>query len=119
MFQKVSLNICKSRSFRRFGAALVVLFAATAMAQELPSDVVDSPQRRAFLAGTTKDCPGCDLREVSLKRRDLGGADLTGADLSGATLHAARLTNAKLSHAKLHEANLNKADLKRTNLTEA
>jgi hypothetical protein len=73
-FQKVWLNICKSRLFRRFGAALVVLCAATAMADEVPSDVVDSPQRKAFLAGTTKDCPGCDLREVSLKRRFLGGA---------------------------------------------
>ena len=118
-FQKVSLNICKSRSFRRFGAALVLLSAATAMADEVPSDVVDSPQRKAFLAGTTNNCPGCDLRDVSLKRRDLSGADLTGADLSGATLHAARLTNAKLSHAKLHEANLNKADLKHADLTEA
>src|SRR5205823_911975 len=69
--------------------------------------------RDAFLAGTTKDCPGCDLRQAKLKRRDLSNANLTGANLTGAVLHRAKLARAKLDHANLTEANLNKTDLKR------
>ena len=41
--------------------------------------------RAAFLAGTAKDCPGCDLRGASLDRRDISGADLSDANLRGAT----------------------------------
>src|ERR1700735_5793378 len=93
--------------------ALALPWPAAAVADEKLSDVRDSPERQAFLAGTSKDCPGCDLRDAKLKRRDLSGADLTGADLTDAVLHAARLTNAKLAHATLREANLDKADMKR------
>src|SRR5579863_5336172 len=85
----------------RFGAVLVALCAgAGAMADDVPSAGEAASQRQAFLAGTTKDCPHCDLHDVNLKRRDLTGADLTGANLTGAILHAARLANAKLSQAK-------------------
>ena len=82
--------------------AAFALGSAVAFADDTPKN---SPQRQAFLAGSTKDCPGCDLRGVRLKRRDLSGADLTGADLSDAVLHAAKLTNAKLVNANLQNAN--------------
>ena len=66
-----------------YGCAALVLVSTSggAMADDVPADVVDTPARQAFLSGTTKDCPGCDLRGVNLKRRDLSGADLSGADL--------------------------------------
>ena len=51
-------------------------------------------QRDDFIAGRTVNCPGCDLHEAQLKRRDLTGANLAGADLTFATLHAATLRGA-------------------------
>ena len=97
-FRKVSVDKRIFASLLRCCVAVVLLStSAEAMADDVPSDVINSPARQAFLAGTSKDCPGCDLRGVSLKRRDLSGADLTGADLTDAVLHAARLTNAKLA----------------------
>jgi len=56
------------------GYALVFLFAvATAMAGDRAAAPDTQGDREAFLAGTGKDCRGCDLREAKLKRRDLSG----------------------------------------------
>src|SRR5437868_3253994 len=76
-------------------------------------------QRDDFLAGRTVSCPGCDLHNAELKRRDLTGANLAGADLTFATLHAATLQGADLTGAKLTDANLNLADLRNAKLTGA
>ncbi|MSO71136.1 MAG: pentapeptide repeat-containing protein [Alphaproteobacteria bacterium] len=67
--------------------------------------------REAFLAGATRECPGCDLANADLRRRDLSGADLRGANLAGAVLHRAVLRRANLEGANLQGANLNLADL--------
>ncbi len=89
--------------------------------QPIAAAVVPAPAdpAEAFLAGVSRDCPGCDLAGANLKRRDLAGADLTGADLTGAVLHRARLAGAKLDGARLGGADLNVADLKRASLTGA
>src|SRR5262249_8176915 len=73
----------------------------------------------AFLAGETKDCPGCSLAGVSLKRRNLAGANLAGANLAGASFHRAVLRGANLSGADLTGANLNKTDLIQADLSGA
>jgi uncharacterized protein YjbI with pentapeptide repeats len=80
----------------------------------IPTDPVE-----AFLAGATRDCPGCDLPGADLRRRDLAGADLAGANLSGARLHRALLGGANLDGADLTSANLNVADLKRASFVGA
>lgn len=82
--------------------------------QGAPADALN-----AFLAGATRDCPGCDLTGANLKRRDLAGADLSGANLSGANLHRALLGGANLDDANLRGAVLNVADLKRASLVGA
>ena len=56
-----------------------------------------APDPASFLAGQTKDCPGCNLAGVSLKRRNLAGANLAGAKLAGASFHRAVLRGANLS----------------------
>lgn len=78
---------------------------------EPPPVSPDGSARAAFLAGDSSGCPGCDLRGVSLKRRDLTGADLHGANLEGVSFHRAVLRGASLTGANLREANLNKAIL--------
>ncbi len=84
------------------------------------------PEREARLAALTnrplserdqriaraRDCAGCDLRGVDLKRANLTGANLAGADLTGANLHGANLARADLTGAVLLNANLNRADLR-------
>ncbi len=57
----------------------------------------------------TKDCVGCDLRDM-----DMRGADLTEASLTGVILH-----NADLRYSDLGKANLSKADLRKANLWSA
>lgn len=59
----------------------------------------------------TRECPGCDLRNVNLKKADLKGVNLEGADLEGANLESAKLENANLKRANLSKANLERADL--------
>ena len=73
----------------------------------------------AFLAGQTKDCPGCNLAGASMKRRNLAGANLAGANLNGASFHRAVLRGANFSGADLTMANLNKTDLIQANLSNA
>jgi uncharacterized protein YjbI with pentapeptide repeats len=107
------------RTDRRPAAAPPALPAPRAAA---PRPVADG--RAAFLAGLSRDCPRCDLRDADLKRMELAGADLSGADLAGAILHRANLRGANLGGANLAGANLNKAvlinaDLRRANLTAA
>ena len=58
-----------------------------------------------LLLRLTVDCPGCDLREAQLKRRDLTGANLAGANLTFATLHGSNLRDANLAGAVLVDAN--------------
>lgn len=88
-------------------------YAATAIvaprpAQALPADA--TPAQR-FLAGLSKDCPGCDLSGADLRRRDLSDAKLNGANLTRAVFHRANLRNADFTGATLTQANLNAADL--------
>ena len=71
----------------------------------------------AFLAGESKNCPGCNLPGANLKRRDLTGANLAGANLRGASFHRSNLRGANLLGADLTEANLNKTDLIQANFT--
>src|SRR5579871_5981188 len=78
-----------------------------------------APDPAAFLAGQTKDCPGCNLAGVSLKRRNLAGANLAGANLAGASFHRAVLRGANLSNADLTGANLNKTDLIQADFSNA
>jgi len=62
-----------------------------------------------FLAGESKDCPGCTLAGADLRYRDLTGADLTGANLDTANLNAADLTLADFTGADLSGALLYRA----------
>ena len=75
--------------------------------------------REAFLAGQTPDCPGCNLVDADLRRRNLTNANLSGANLERAVLHRAVLRDANLDGANLLGANLNKADLTRASLRNA
>ena len=90
---------------RGLALAALLLLATPALSQAIGD-------REAFLAGTTKDCPGCDLAGVRMKGRDLSGANLAGADLTRAVLHRANLSKANLAGAKLSGANLNVSDLR-------
>ena len=90
----------------RLGLALAALMLLT-----VPALPQASGDREAFLAGTTKDCPGCDLAGVRIKGRDLSGGNLAGADLSGATLRHAKLERAVFNDAKLTDADFSGARL--------
>ena len=90
-----------------------------ARASPAPMAVVIGERERAFLAGASRSCPGCDLAGARLQRRHLEGADLRGTRLVGATMHGASLADADLTGADLTSANLNKADLRRAKLTGA
>ncbi|MCL1471344.1 serine/threonine-protein kinase [Argonema antarcticum] len=67
----------------------------------------------------TRQCLGCNLREVNLSGMDLKGVDLTGADLTRADLRSAELENVKLTDANLTDADLRGAYLGSANLTAA
>ena len=95
-------------------AAIGMMMAGTATSQ--PASAQDVA---AFLAGKTKDCPGCQLAGAQRKRRNLTGANLAGANLAGASFHRAVLRGADLSGADLTDANLNKTDLLQANLSNA
>src|SRR6516165_8334304 len=99
------------------GAAIVAF--ASCVSAAFHGAAAQQPDPAAFLAGQTKDCPGCNLAGVSLKRRNLAGANLAGANLAGASFHRAVLRGANLSGADLTEANLNKTDLLQANLSNA
>jgi uncharacterized protein YjbI with pentapeptide repeats len=71
-------------------ALVLSLVAVPALAEE-------AGIRDAFLAGTSRDCPGCDLSGQNLTYRDLSGANLAGANLSKARMHRSLLTRADLS----------------------
>jgi len=76
-----------------------------------------------------KNCPGCNLANLDLRKTDLIGADLRGANLSGAdlaganlrraNLRGANLENATLSYANMPGANLKNCNLKGADLTGA
>ena len=79
---------------------------------------------RSTVKWMAKDCPGCNLSHVNLKKADLiganlAGADLSGADLEGANLRRADLQGADLENAKLSSANMPGANLKDCNLRGA
>src|ERR1051325_6775358 len=75
--------------------------------------------RSDFIEGRSRQCPGCDLSDLSFKRQDLSGAKLAGAKLINTTFHDTKLIGANFAGADLTEANLNKADLSRANFTGA
>lgn len=54
-----------------------------------PAFADDAGLKAAFLAGSSNDCPGCDLTRTNLTYRDLTGANLEGANLTKARLHRA------------------------------
>lgn len=66
-----------------------------------------------------KDCPGCNLKEVDLRKANLIGANLKGADLRGADLSRANLRRANLEGADLSGATLLSANLPGANLRDA
>jgi uncharacterized protein YjbI with pentapeptide repeats len=76
-----------------------------------PPSIAGTTLAERFLAGESKDCPGCDLAGADLRGRDLSGANLADADLSNAILHRAVLRNTNFAGAKLVHANLNATDL--------
>ena len=81
---------------------MAVLFAGPVgtLAQGSPPAVAPPAavgDRDAFIAGETVNCPGCDLSELSFKRRDLTNADLSDADLEGTSFHASILRGANFS----------------------
>src|SRR4030088_3859579 len=94
-------------------ADAVVTFALTVTALMCTGGAAPAQAQdvAAFLAGRSKDCPGCDLSGAKLKRRDLTGANLAGANLSEASLHRSLLRGADLAGADLTRANLNKTPL--------
>src|SRR2546421_13102739 len=92
---------------RRF---LAVAFVIVASGSGLGT-VAQAQDAAAFLAGTAKDCPGCNLAGASLKRRNLAGANLAGANLAGPSFHRSLLRGANFSGAAPTRANPNKTDL--------
>src|SRR5262245_50597623 len=97
-------------------AAVAIFGLVVAGVAAEPAQAQDA---EAFLTGKAKDCPGCDLANAQLKRRNLAGANLAGANLAGASFHRAVLRGANLAGANLTDANLNKADLLQANLSRA
>ena len=91
------------------GWAIVLALCCTLSAGAIGTIPVSAQEpgdrERAFLAGETRDCSGCNLAGVSLKRRDLEGADLSFANLEEASFHDANLRNANLSGVKADYAN--------------
>lgn len=67
----------------------------------------------------TKNCPGCDLRDASLKGAQLEQAGLEGANLMGANLEGANLQDAVLDDASMEKTNLKKAILTGASLDHA
>ena len=97
----------------------VIAIALVAAAAAFSCEAARAQDAAAFLAGQTRDCPGCNLAGAQLKRRNLAGANLAGANLAGAVFHRAVLRGANLSGADLTGANLNKSDLLQANLSGA
>src|SRR5262245_51266624 len=100
-------------------AIAIFALALCASATFVHQAAAQSANPAAFLAGQTKDCPGCNLAGAILKRRNLAGANLAGANLAGASFHRAVLRGANLSGADLTGANLNKTDLIQADLSSA
>ena len=98
---------------------VAVAFGALVAVMSVGTGGVRAQTVEAFLAGTSKDCPGCNLAGAKLKRRNLAGADLSGANLAGASFHRSNLRGANFSGADLTDANLNKTDLLQANFSRA
>jgi uncharacterized protein YjbI with pentapeptide repeats len=64
-------------------------------------------------------CIGCDLSNLDLSDRDMGGFDLERADFSGSNLRDADLGNANLKGAKFRNSLLQNADLSGADLYRA
>ena len=75
------------------------------------TDGAEAQNVEAFLAGTSKDCRGCNLANAKLKRRNLAGADLSGANLAGASFHRSNLRGANFQNAFTYNANFENTDL--------
>src|SRR5690348_14970458 len=82
-------------------AAVLALLAAPSFAGEVED----------LIAGTLKECRGCDLQGANFKKADLAGVDLTGANLTDATFHRANLRGAILTGVTAIGTNFNLADL--------
>src|SRR6516162_2489817 len=109
-----STHAGNARMLTMHPASLLTAIAAAAVCASAAFHLASAQQPdnpAAFLAGQTKDCPGCNLAGVSVKRRNLAGANLAGANLAGASFHRAVLRGSNLSGADLTGANLNKTDL--------
>lgn len=107
-------------------AYLNVVQSAPYPADEKAAPLVEPPPAPAaddkvgmFIAGLSKDCPGCDLSGADLRRRDLTGADLSGATLVATNLHRAILRQVNFKGANLERSDLNVADLTQTDFTGA
>ena len=60
-----------------------------AAALALMATPVFADQVADLIAGTIKECRGCDLHGANFKKADLSGVDLSGANLTDATFHRA------------------------------
>jgi uncharacterized protein YjbI with pentapeptide repeats len=128
--------LVRAHRFRKTGQTAIIhgevtegLFESTTFFQAVLSEPVadrearlaalpePEPTEKQLLIERARNCPGCDLRGVDLKRADLSGANLAGADLSGANLHGAILRRADLTGTIFVSANLNRADLRLATVT--
>src|SRR5260370_20823842 len=62
-------------------ATFALALCASATAHQVAAQSADAA---AFIAGQTKDCPGCNPAGVSLERRNLATSNLPGANIAGA-----------------------------------
>ena len=85
----------------------IVLAATLAMM----AGPVFADQVADLLAGTIKECRGCDLQGANFKKSDLSGVNLTDANLTDANFHRATLRGTILTGVKATGANFNLADL--------
>src|SRR3569833_410623 len=96
MREERPLSECKSRPFRQQErpGMRVTIAAIAATLVFLTASPVFADQVADLIAGTIKQCRGCDLHGANFKKAELGGVDLTGANLTAATFHRAALRGA-------------------------
>lgn len=116
---KPTINEFESRSSVEVIAAPGVVALPPPQQPASSHSVSAASPKDAFVAGLSRNCPGCDLTGLNFKRRDLSGADLRGADLTGTSFHRAILRGADLSAARLNETNFNRAVLSGASLSGA
>ena len=100
------------KMFRSLAAALGLAFFAGSAGAATADDVSD------FLAGTTIDCPGCDLAGAQINHRAMAGANLAGATVGSKLyyeddppLHSSDNRPVRITYAVVTEGELAKSDV--------